>query len=88
MRPIFGSDMWTFCGAVQKTNSASGYYIKLATHICAQLYESANKSLSDAADVYLFFFFFFDPSKSTTLLIVCALVESGTAFCFASCNLR
>lgn len=79
--------MWTFWGAVQKTNSASGYYIKLATHVCAQLYESANKSLSDAADVY-FFFFFLDLSKSTTLLIVCALVESGTAFCFTSCNLR
>lgn len=39
-----------------KTNSTSGYYIKLASHVGAQLYESANKRLSDSADVYLFLF--------------------------------
>lgn len=37
------------------TNSTSGYYIKLAAHVGARLCESANKRLSDSADVYFFF---------------------------------
>lgn len=41
-----------------KTNSTSGYYIKLASHVGARLHESANKRLSDSADVYLLLFFF------------------------------
>lgn len=39
-----------------KTNSTSGYYIKLASHVGARLYESTNKRPSDSACLLILFF--------------------------------